>query len=107
MRGKRALITGGDSGIGRTIAIAFAKEGADVAIAYLSAEQDDAEPTRRHVEKKAGRQRVLLVCDQREKRANIDLAEDVLEGLGGINTYSIQAFEPSQPNWTMAPRRPR
>ena len=49
LEGRRALITGGDSGIGRAVAIAFAREGARVAIAYLPSEQDDAEETARWV----------------------------------------------------------
>ena len=57
--GKVTLITGGDSGIGRAVAIAFAREGADVAIAYLPVEQEDAEETRRWIEQ-AGRQALLL-----------------------------------------------
>ena len=47
LEGRRALITGGDSGIGRAVAIAYAPEGADVAIAYLPAEEDDAQETLR------------------------------------------------------------
>ena len=48
--GKLALITGGDSGIGRAVAIAFAREGADVVISYLEEEEPDAQETRRWVE---------------------------------------------------------
>lgn len=58
---KRTLITGGDSGIGRAVAIAFAREGADVAISYLD-EHDDAEETKRLVED-AGRRAILLPGD--------------------------------------------
>ena len=47
LRGKAALITGGDSGIGRAIAIAYAREGADVAISYLAEEEEDARETAR------------------------------------------------------------
>ena len=82
--GKKALVTGGDSGIGRATAIAFAKEGADVAIAYLPDEQDDAEETRKHVEA-AGRKCVLCPTDQRTEQANIELAEKAVEELGGID----------------------
>jgi len=61
LRGRRALVTGGDSGIGRAVAVAFAKEGADVAVAYLS-EDDDARRTAKLVEE-AGRRCVLIRGD--------------------------------------------
>jgi NAD(P)-dependent dehydrogenase (short-subunit alcohol dehydrogenase family) len=61
LQGKKAIITGGDSGIGRAVAIAFAREGADVLIAYLD-EDDDAQETARWIEQ-AGQQAVLVAGD--------------------------------------------
>lgn len=84
LSGKKALITGGDSGIGRAVAIAFAKEGASVAISYLPQEQADAEETRSAVET-AGGTCVLLPVDQRTEQANTELAEAAVEALGGID----------------------
>jgi NAD(P)-dependent dehydrogenase (short-subunit alcohol dehydrogenase family) len=83
LSGKKAIITGGDSGIGRAVAIAFAREGADLLIAYLS-EDDDAKETGRLVEE-AGRKAVLVpgdISDPDHCRAIIDRA---LVDLGGID----------------------
>lgn len=62
LEGKKAVITGGDSGIGRAVALAFAREGADVLISYLEEEESDAEETVRVVEE-AGRQAVKAPGD--------------------------------------------
>src|ERR671936_1085461 len=59
LTGKTALITGGDSGIGRAVAVLYAREGADVAIVYLPEEQSDADETQRAVEKE-GRKCLLF-----------------------------------------------
>lgn len=83
LTGKRAVITGGDSGIGRAIAIAFAREGADVLISYLN-EHDDAKDVARYIEE-AGRTCVLVPGDLSEPahcRAVIDRA---VQELGGID----------------------
>ncbi|RKS27583.1 NAD(P)-dependent dehydrogenase (short-subunit alcohol dehydrogenase family) [Pseudomonas sp. WPR_5_2] len=83
LEGKIALITGGDSGIGRAVVIAFAREGADVAIAYLD-EQDDAEETARWVEQ-AGRQCLLLPGDLAHKVHCRALVEKTVERFGRID----------------------
>jgi hypothetical protein len=82
LEGKRAIITGGDSGIGRAVAIAFAREGADVMIAYLN-EEDDAAETARWVEE-AGRNCVRMagdIADPAHCRAIIDRAVGELGGI--------------------------
>jgi NAD(P)-dependent dehydrogenase (short-subunit alcohol dehydrogenase family) len=83
LEGKIALITGGDSGIGRAVAIAFAREGADVAVAYLD-EQEDAEETARWVEQ-AGRQCLLLPGDLAHKVHCRALVEKTVEHFGRID----------------------
>ncbi|MDD0995044.1 General stress protein 39 [compost metagenome] len=83
LEGKIALITGGDSGIGRAVAIAFAREGADVAIAYLD-EQEDAQETARWVEQ-AGRQCLLLPGDLAHKVHCHALVEKTVERFGRID----------------------
>lgn len=90
LTGKRALITGGDSGIGRAIAITYAKEGADVAISYLPDEQADAEETRRQVQA-AGRSCHLLPADLRTEEANDELARQAVEALGGVDVLVCNA----------------
>src|SRR5205823_10951717 len=83
LAGKKAIITGGDSGIGRAVAIAFAREGADVLISYL-AEDGDAHETERLV-KEAGRKAVLVAGDlQRPDHCRAVIAKAVSE-LGAID----------------------
>ena len=84
LKGKVALITGGDSGIGKAVAIAYAREGADVAISYLAVEQADAEDTRVWVEK-AGQRCVLLPGDIRDRDHCLALVERTVAELGGLD----------------------
>jgi NAD(P)-dependent dehydrogenase (short-subunit alcohol dehydrogenase family) len=83
LAGKKAVITGGDSGIGRAVAIAFAREGADVLIAYLS-EDDDARDTAALVEK-AGRKAVLVSGDLAERAHCQEVVDRAVDDLGGID----------------------
>lgn len=84
LKGKVALITGGDSGIGRAVAVLFAREGADVAIIYLN-EHADAEITRRAVEKEGTR--CIEICgDVRDPKFCSDAVEHVVQQLGQLNT---------------------
>jgi NAD(P)-dependent dehydrogenase (short-subunit alcohol dehydrogenase family) len=83
LTGKRAVITGGDSGIGRAVAIAFAREGADVLISYLS-EHEDAQDTARYVEQ-AGRKCVLVPGDLSDRAHAKTIIPKALEELGGID----------------------
>jgi len=84
LEGKNALVTGGDSGIGRAVAIAFAREGADVAIGYLPEEQEDAEETARWV-REAGRTAVLLPGDLTEESVARALPGQAAGELGGLD----------------------
>jgi NAD(P)-dependent dehydrogenase (short-subunit alcohol dehydrogenase family) len=81
--GKKAIVTGGDSGIGRAVAIAFAREGADVLIAYLS-EDDDARGTAKLVEE-AGRRAVLVPGDLADPAHCRRVVEVAVAELGGID----------------------
>jgi NAD(P)-dependent dehydrogenase (short-subunit alcohol dehydrogenase family) len=83
LKGKRTLITGGDSGIGRAVALAFAREGADVAISYLS-EDDDAQETAALVEK-AGRRAVLIPGDLSTRQHCRTVIDQTVRELGGLD----------------------
>lgn len=90
LRGQRALITGGDSGIGRAVALAFAREGADVAISYLPTEQRDAAETERLVNE-AGRRCLLLPGNLREEVVCVDLVRRTVNELGGLDVLVLNA----------------
>lgn len=95
--GKRALVTGGDSGIGRAIAVVFAAEGADVAIAYLPQEQHDADQVKQLVEG-FGRRCVLIPVDQRTEEANAQVVATAVEQLGGLDVVvSNAAYQQGTP----------
>jgi len=83
LRNKVALVTGGDSGIGRAVAVAFAMEGADVAIVY-NVNDDDADTTRRMVEEQ-GRRCLVLKADVRDSALCRDAVARTVRELGGLN----------------------
>ncbi|MEU4570321.1 SDR family oxidoreductase [Micromonospora sp. NPDC023956] len=85
LEGKRALITGGDSGIGRAVAIAFAREGADVLISYLGEEEDaDARDTVRLIEE-AGRRGIAVRGDITDESHCQSLVDRAVSDLGGLD----------------------
>jgi NAD(P)-dependent dehydrogenase (short-subunit alcohol dehydrogenase family) len=95
--GRRAVITGGDSGIGRAVAIAFAREGADVLISYLPEEEEDARETIRHV-RDAGRRAVTVPGDIREEAHCSTIIERAVSELGGVDILvNNAAFQMAQP----------
>lgn len=89
LTGKAAVITGGDSGIGRAVAIAFAREGADVLIAYLN-EDDDAEDTARHIEE-AGRKAVLVRGDLSDSQHCRDIIQLAVQEFGKVDVLVSNA----------------
>lgn len=84
LKGRKALITGGDSGIGRAVAIAFAREGADVAIGYLPSEEPDAKQVLAEIEK-AGVKAVALPGDLSDESFCKSMIEDGEKQLGGLD----------------------
>jgi NAD(P)-dependent dehydrogenase (short-subunit alcohol dehydrogenase family) len=97
LQGRKAIITGGDSGIGRAVAIAFAREGADVAISYLN-EDDDAQETAKYVEE-AGRKAILIPGDISDPRHCKNVIDQTVKELGEIdilvNNAAFQATHES------------
>jgi NAD(P)-dependent dehydrogenase (short-subunit alcohol dehydrogenase family) len=111
LRGRKALITGGDSGMGRAAAIAFAREGADVAINYLPEEQLDADEVLALI-KSAGRKALAIPGDIRDEGFCRELVSRAIEGLGGLDVLvsnagrqqahdSILDISTEQFDWTM------
>ncbi len=90
LTGRKALITGGDSGIGRAAAIAYAREGADVAINYYPTEQPDADEVIALI-KEAGRKGVGLPGDLRDEQFCTKLVSDAIRGLGGLDIVVCNA----------------
>lgn len=108
MTGRKALITGGDSGIGAAVAIAFAREGADVALAYLPAEEEDARYVKRVIEE-SGQKAYLFPGDLKNRQDCIDLVENAVQALGGLDALvnnagkqiSVDEFEDmTDEQWT-------
>lgn len=91
LKNKVAIITGGDSGIGRAIAIAFAKEGANITIAYLN-EKNDAEQTQRRIEE-LGSRCLLVAGDIGDKKLCLKIAEQTVASFGKIDILVNNAAE--------------
>jgi NAD(P)-dependent dehydrogenase (short-subunit alcohol dehydrogenase family) len=91
LQGKNAIITGGDSGIGRAVAIAFAKEGANVAIIYLN-ESNDAEETKQLVEEQGGRC-LLIAGDIGDESFCKQAVQQTVDELGGLDILVNNAGE--------------
>lgn len=84
LKGKRAVITGGDPGVGRAVALLFAREGAKVIVVHLPGEQEDAEKTKDEVEHEGSQ--ILLVASDLSKAENCkDVVERIVHAVGGID----------------------
>ncbi|WP_028562847.1 SDR family oxidoreductase [Paenibacillus pinihumi] len=97
LQGKVAIITGGDSGIGRAVAIAFAKEGADLVIPYLDEHQDAADT--RYIINQLGRTCLTIAADLRQEEACQYVVEAAIKSFGGlnilVNNHGVQFHQPS------------
>src|SRR3954471_999083 len=91
LKGRVALITGADSGIGRGVAALFAREGADIAISYLC-EHDDAQKTKEIVEKE-GRRAILIAGDLGDKKFCEKVVQQTVDELGGLDILINNAGE--------------
>ncbi|HTF81218.1 MAG TPA: SDR family oxidoreductase [Cytophagales bacterium] len=91
LKGKKALITGGDSGIGRSVAIHFAREGADISIVYLN-EHTDAQQTKEMVERE-GRKCILIPGDIGDQKFCKEAVQETVKQLGGLNILVNNAAE--------------
>lgn len=111
LAGRKALITGGDSGMGRAAAIAYAREGADVAINYFPTEEPDAQEVIQLI-KQAGRKGIAIPGDLRDEAFCQKLVQDAFSGLGGLDIIicnagrqqthaSILDISTEQFDWTM------
>lgn len=89
---RRVLITGGDSGIGRAAAIAYAREGADIALQFYPGEEPDAKQVAKYVEK-AERKAVLLPFDLRDAAAPEKMVAQAVKELGGLDTLVLNAAQ--------------
>lgn len=90
LEGMRALITGGDSGIGRAVAIAYAREGADVAITYLPEEEEDAKALRETLAE-SGKKVLGIACDLREESACVEAVARTVDAFGGLDILVLNA----------------
>jgi NAD(P)-dependent dehydrogenase (short-subunit alcohol dehydrogenase family) len=97
LEGKKAIITGGDSGIGRAVALAFAREGADVLISYLEEEEPDAKETAQVVEE-SGRKAVRVPGDIRDEAHCQEIVQKAVDEFGGIDVLvNNAAYQMMQP----------
>lgn len=92
LKGRNALITGGDSGIGRAAAIAYAREGANVAIQFLPGEEQDANEVKKIIEE-AGQKALLLPYDLRDDNAATEIVVKTVEEFGTLDTLVLNAAQ--------------
>lgn len=90
LKDRKALVTGGDSGIGRAAAIAYAREGADVVINYLPAEEEDAQDVKALIEAE-GRKAVLIPGDLSDETFARSLVNQARDALGGLDILALVA----------------